>query len=165
MWQLRKTTQILSPFSELFITYHPSSQDPLGQIGPNLDMILLGVVSGDLALHPRWLPRLLKNGNLKKSSFSEPLNGLKTKFHPNCPFVAPFPSNFLSVDPISYQRWLPQFIMQLLVFLCCSFWHKILLIFFITFRLMKYWPNMILRYLSLSFQNFYLSSIASILTF
>jgi len=53
MWQLRKTTQILSPFSELFITYHPSSQDPLGQIGPNLDVILLGVVSGGLALHPR----------------------------------------------------------------------------------------------------------------
>lgn len=83
----------------------------------------------------------------------------KPNLHPNSPCVVPF--QCLSVDPVSYQRWLPQFIMQLLVFPCCTFWHQILLIFLITFRLI----SLILRYLSLSFQNFYLSSIASISTF
>ena len=91
-------------------TFWSFSQEPLGHIGPNLDVKLLWwssckIVSDDLALHPGWPIWLLigwKLAILWKSISSEPLNDMKPNFIQILLGSSPF--KIVPVDPIIFQN-------------------------------------------------------------
>jgi hypothetical protein len=78
----------------------------------------ISVVSGDLTLHPRWLP-LLRIGwkiwYLWKYCSSESLDGMKANLV-QIPVLLWYPFKIMFVDTVNYSRWPPPLIMQFLLF-------------------------------------------------
>jgi hypothetical protein len=85
----------------------------------SLDVPLpISVVSGDLTLHPRWLP-LIRIGwkiwYLWKYCSSESLDGMKANLV-QIPVLLWYPFKIMFVDTVNYSRWPPPLIMQFLLF-------------------------------------------------